>query len=74
MRPNGIWLFFNHERRDNPGTPSSDPGDLSGWQNSLTKVSGYRHIRFRVIMGGNLSTNQAPSYEQITFPFIFFTN
>jgi hypothetical protein len=68
-----VWEFEGAPEDSNaPGTP--DPLETSGWQDSLTKVSGYRFIRFRVVMGGNLSTNQAPSYDKITFPFIFFQN
>jgi hypothetical protein len=68
-----VWEFEGAKEDPNvPGTP--DPINKTGWQDSLTKVSGYRFIRFRVVMGGNLSTNQAPSYDQVTFPFIFFTN
>ena len=63
-----VWEFEGAaEDVNNLGNP--DPVNTSGWQNSLSKVSGYRWIRFRILMGGNISTNQAPTYDKITFPF-----
>jgi len=44
----------------------------SDWLDDLTKLSGYRYIRFNLKMTANTSTGQAPAYDTMTFPFYFF--
>jgi len=55
---------------DNPNNP--DPINTSQWIEDLEKLSGFRYIRFNVLMYSNLSTGQAPAYDTLTFPFYFF--
>jgi hypothetical protein len=53
-------------------TGSPDLNNLSAWNPDLTKLTGYRFIRFRVTMKGNENTMQVPMYETLILPFIFF--
>lgn len=52
------------------GLPDEDL--VSIWTNDLTKLSGYRFIRWHAVMTGNQATGQVPLYDSIILPFIFF--
>ena len=54
----------------NPGNP--DLVNSSEGVEDLEKLSGFRYIRFNVLMHSNLSTGQAPLYDTLTFPYYFF--
>jgi len=59
--------------RDDPDDPgTADIESVSEWFEDLEKLSGYRYIRFNVLMYSNLTTGQAPLYDDITFPYYFF--
>jgi hypothetical protein len=59
-----------HEDSSNPGQP--DLINTSGWRSTLTGLSGYRFIRFNVVFTANTGTNQAPSFDKLIFPYIYF--
>lgn len=65
------WTFQGApESASNPGNP--DLVNASNWRNDLPSLSGNRFVRFRVVMGGNITTGQAPTYDRLVFPFIYF--
>ncbi|MEN8162632.1 MAG: Ig-like domain-containing protein [Acidobacteriota bacterium] len=65
-------LYFQGAPEDtnNPGT--ADTLAASEWFDNLTKISGYRFVRFNVLMYANTSTSQVPVYDTMTFPYYFF--
>jgi hypothetical protein len=57
----------------NPDAPSTpDLTKLSQWTDDLTKLSGYRFIRFHFLLKANQTTGQVPVYDEVVLPFIFF--
>ena len=55
---------------ENVGTPDLDM--VTDWETDLTRLSGYRHVRFHFLGKGNQSTVQIPMYDDLILPFIFF--
>jgi hypothetical protein len=65
------WTFQGTtESVSNPGNP--DPANATIWRSDLPSLSGNRFLRFRVVMGANITTGQAPTYDRLVFPFIYF--
>jgi hypothetical protein len=53
-------------------TSAPDLDNTTDWTSDLRKLSGYRFIRFHVVMKGNETTGQVPVYDDLIFPFIYF--
>jgi hypothetical protein len=49
-----------------------DLSSTTAWNSDLRKLSGFRFIRFHVVMKGNQTTGQVPIYDDLIFPFIYF--
>ena len=65
-------LFFQGAPEDPNAPGQADPLAASEWFDNLTKISGYRFLRFNALMTANTTTSQVPVYKTMTFPFYFF--
>ncbi|MEN8150568.1 MAG: Ig-like domain-containing protein [Planctomycetota bacterium] len=49
--------------------PTGEPGVVSGWVDDVTRLGGFRYLRFRVVFTGGSLTGEEPVLDDIVVPF-----